>query len=180
MKGREEGKGEKRMGKRWKRGEKGGGERRREREEGRERHRRRARLRHTGQLGRVPAGSPWSPTLHPSICWSIGAQLLFKACEARCQAGDLLMALRGGPSSGRRIVRSPDAVRPLTSCNCGCKVLTAAQKLMGNTATHQDESFIWLKGSCCGRQMTDDIFQMESVAHMRVSGPSRLILSTYQ
>ena len=60
------------------------------------------------------------------------------------------------------IVRSTDALRPLTLCNCDCMIITTA---------------IWLWPDACtpaqrcisSRQLTDNIFEEETIALDHVS-----------
>ena len=59
-----------------------------------------------------------------------------------------------------RIIRSPDALRPLTLCNCDCKLLTTAicRGLQWYTmrCIHPSQRCI------SSRQMTDNIFEIEN------------------
>ena len=61
-----------------------------------------------------------------------------------------------------RIIRSPDALRPLTLCKCECKLLTSAicRGLHWYTmrCIHPSQRFI------SSRQMTDNIFEIETTA----------------
>ena len=61
-----------------------------------------------------------------------------------------------------RIIRSPDALRPLTLCNCDCKLLTSAicRGLLWYTkrCIHPSQRCI------SSRQMTDNIFEIETTA----------------
>ena len=61
-----------------------------------------------------------------------------------------------------RIIRSPDALRPLTLCNCDCKLLTSAicRGLLWYTkrCIHPSQRCI------SSRQMTDKIFEIETTA----------------
>ena len=65
----------------------------------------------------------------------IGAQFLFAAYQATVQAAALSQGFGAGPAvfpkSGEvnaqgLLIRSPGSLRPLTLCNCDCKILTAA------------------------------------------------------
>ena len=66
-----------------------------------------------------------------------------------------------------RIIRSPDALRPLTSCNCDCKLLTSAicRGLHCYTmrCIHPSQRCI------SSRQMTDNIFEIETTALAHVA-----------
>ena len=66
-----------------------------------------------------------------------------------------------------RIVRSPDALRPLTLCNFDCKILTSAicRRLHRYTmrCIHTSQRCI------SSRQMTDNIFEIESTALAHVA-----------
>ena len=77
-----------------------------------------------------------------------------------------------------RIIRSPDALRPLTLCKCECKLLTSAicrglhWYTMG--CIHPSQRFI------SSRQMTDNIFEIEttSLAHVACAPQESSILLT--
>ena len=60
------------------------------------------------------------------------------------------------------IERSPDALRPLTPCNCDCKSITTAIY----TGLHRySMRYIHLAQRCISsRQITDDIFEVEKTA----------------
>ena len=66
-----------------------------------------------------------------------------------------------------RIIRSPDALRPLTLCNCDCELRTSA---IGR-------GFQWYTMRCIhpsqrcvsSRQMTDNIFEIETAALAHVA-----------
>ena len=66
-----------------------------------------------------------------------------------------------------RIIRSPDALRPLTLCNCDCKLLTYAicRALQWYTmrCIHTSQRCI------SSRQMTDNIFELETTALAHVA-----------
>ena len=66
-----------------------------------------------------------------------------------------------------KIIRSPDALRPLTLCNCDCKVLTSAicRGLHWYTllCIHPSQKCI------SSRQMTDNIFEIETTALAHVA-----------
>ena len=66
-----------------------------------------------------------------------------------------------------RIIRSPDALRPLTLCNCDCKRVTSAfcRGLHWYTmqCIHSTQRCI------SSRQMTDNIFQIETTALAHVA-----------
>ena len=73
-----------------------------------------------------------------------------------------------------RIVRSPEALRPLTLCNCDCKILTLAicTGLFWYTmrCIHSSQRCI------SSRQVTDNIFEIETtaLAHLRVHRESNV------
>ena len=66
-----------------------------------------------------------------------------------------------------RIIRSPDALRPLTLCNCDCKLLTSAIcrgfHWYTMRCTHSSQRCI------SSRQMTDNIFEIETTALAHVA-----------
>ena len=65
------------------------------------------------------------------------------------------------------IVRSPDAPRPLTQCNCDCKILTTAicRGLQRYTMRCMDPS----QRCISARHMTDNIFEVETTALAHVA-----------
>ena len=66
-----------------------------------------------------------------------------------------------------RIVRSPGALRPLTLCTCDCKILTTAicRGLHGYTM----RCFHTSQRRISARQMTDNIFEIETAALAHVA-----------
>ena len=76
-----------------------------------------------------------------------------------------------------RIIRSPDALRPLTLCNCDCKLLTSAfcRALHWYTVRciHPSQRCI------SSRHMTDNIFEIETtaLAHVACALPLHLPVS---
>ena len=64
--------------------------------------------------------------------------------------------------NGLLIVRSPDALRPLTLCNCDCKIITTAICF----GLHRYSIWCIHPAQRCvsTRQMTDNIFEMEATA----------------
>ena len=66
-----------------------------------------------------------------------------------------------------RIIRSPDALRPLTLCNCDCKLLTSAicRGLHWYTMRFMHRS----QRCISSRQMTDNIFEIETTALAHVA-----------
>ena len=72
-----------------------------------------------------------------------------------------------GIDDNGRIIRSPDALRPLTLCNCDCKLLTSAicRGLHWYTmrCIHPSQRCI------SSRQMTDNIFEIETTALAHVA-----------
>ena len=79
----------------------------------------------------------------------------------------LIVLLKVGPFIPRtsdiddigRIIRSPDAICPLILCNCDCKRFTSAMRGIHNTS----QRFI------SSRQMTDNMFEIESTALAHVA-----------
>ena len=65
-----------------------------------------------------------------------------------------------------RIIRSPDALRPLTLCNCDCKLLTSAICRGFHRYTMR---CIHSQRCISSRKMTDNIFEIESTAVARVA-----------
>ena len=70
-----------------------------------------------------------------------------------------------------RIIRSPDALRPLTLCNCDCKLLTSAicRGLHWYTLRCIDPS----QRCISSRQMTDNIFEIDTTALVHVACASQ-------
>ena len=109
-------------------------------------------------------------------CVSIGGTI-FQAREEgprRHQHEDILRYVQQAPDDTNwtidqaefddngRIIRSPDALRPLTLCNCDCKLITSAicRGLHWYTmrCIHPSQRCI------SSRQMTDNIFEIETTA----------------
>ena len=69
------------------------------------------------------------------------------------------------------IVRSPDALRPLTSCNCDCKIITT-EICFG---LHGCSTWCIHPAPRCvsTRQMSDDIFEVETTALAHVACVTR-------
>ena len=78
-----------------------------------------------------------------------------------------------------RIVRSREALRPLTLCNCDCKILTAAIR----------RDLHWYTMGCIhpsqrcisSRQMNDNIFEIETtaIAHVACARESGILLTDF-
>ena len=66
----------------------------------------------------------------------LGSKFLFRACQAELEGSTIpdcfaesrtVFILKTFDTDDLgRIIRSPDALRPLTLCNCDCKLLTSA------------------------------------------------------
>ena len=61
-----------------------------------------------------------------------------------------------------RIIRSPEALRPLTLCNCDCKLLTTA--LCRGLHWYTMRCIHTSQRCITSRQMTDNIFEIETTA----------------
>ena len=64
--------------------------------------------------------------------------------------------------SNGRIVKSPGALRPLTLCNCDCKILTTA--ICRGLHWYTMRCFHTSQRRISARQMTDNIFEIETAA----------------
>ena len=75
-------------------------------------------------------------------------------------------------------MRSPDALRPLTLCNCDCKILTTA--ICRGFQWHTMRCIHPSQRCISSRQMTDNIFEVETtaVAHVACSPQESGILQT--
>ena len=67
-----------------------------------------------------------------------------------------------------RIIRSPDALRPLTLCNCDCKLLTSA--ICRGLHWYTMRCIHPSQRCTSSRQMTDNIFEIETTALAHVAG----------
>ena len=107
---------------------------------------------------------------------NLGSQFLFNAYRALLEGGTVhdhfaesrtVLSPRLDIHDIGRIIRSPDALRPLTLCNCDCKVLTSAicRGLRWYTirCIHTSQRCI------SSRQMTDNIFEIETTAQAHVA-----------
>ena len=107
----------------------------------------------------------------------LGSQFLFNAFRALVEGGAIpdhfaenrtvsIPKISVIDDSGR-IIRSPDALRPLTLCNCDCKLLTSAicRGLHWYTmrCIHPSQRCIF------SRQTTDNIFEIETTALAHVA-----------
>ena len=102
----------------------------------------------------------------------MGSQVLFTAYKHVLEGGAILARYAESrtvfiPKSfdvdnNGRIVRSPEALRPLTVCNCDCKILTTAICRGPQWYTMR---CIHLSQRCVSsRQMTDNVFEIETTA----------------
>ena len=102
----------------------------------------------------------WST--HTTMCWRV---VLFLRSLLKVE----LSLLPSSPTSTtmEEFVRSPEALRPLTLCNCDCKILTLAicRGLQWYTkrCIHPSHRCI------SSRQMTDNIFENETTALAHVA-----------
>ena len=107
----------------------------------------------------------------------LGSQFLFDTYRALleggavpdhfAESGTVFIPKTSDIDDNGRIIRSPDALRPLTLCNCDCKLITSAicRGLHWYTmrCIHPSQRCI------STRQMTDNIFEMESTALAHVA-----------
>ena len=120
-----------------------------------------------------PDGTPYGACR----CAGLGSQFLFDACRALLEGGavpdcfaesrTVFIPKTSDIDDNGRIIRSPDALRPLTLCNCDCKLLTSAicRGLHWYTmrCIHPSQRCI------SSRQMTDNIFEIETTALAHVA-----------
>ena len=108
---------------------------------------------------------------------NLGSQFLFNAYRALVAGGavpdhyaesrTVFIPKTSDIDDNGRIIRSPDALRPLTLCNCDCKLLTSAIC----------RGFHWYTMRCIhpsqrcisSRQTTDNIFEIETTALAHVA-----------
>ena len=99
----------------------------------------------------------------------LGSQFLFNACKHVLEDGAILVQF--GESSevdnNGRIVRSPDALRPLTLCDCDCKILTTA--ICRGLQSYTIRSIHPSQRCISSRQMTDNISEVETTALAHVA-----------
>ena len=107
----------------------------------------------------------WAPSSFStlmSVCWK---EVLFLIVLPKCRT--VFIPKTSDIVDNGRIIRSPDALRPLTLCNCDCKLLTSAicQGLRWYTirCIHPSQRCI------SSRQMTDNIFEIETTALAHVA-----------
>ena len=114
----------------------------------------------------------------------VGSQVLFNACKHVLEGGvipvlfaesrTVFIPKSSDVDNNGRIVRSPEALRPLTLCNCDCKILTTAicRGLHWYTmrCIHPSQRCI------SSRLMTDNIFEIETTALVHVACAPRRIL----
>ena len=107
----------------------------------------------------------------------LGSQVLFNAYKHVLEGGTIpalfaesrtvFIPKSSDVDNNGRILRSPEALRPLTLCNCDCKILTAALC----------RGFHWYTMRCIhpsqrcisSRQMTDNIFEIGTTALAHVA-----------
>ena len=103
----------------------------------------------------------------------IGAKFLFAAYQSTVQAAALPPQGFGAcrtvfiPESGEvnaqgLLIRSPGSLRPLTLCNCDCKILTAA--MCSGLRRYSVECIHPSQRCVTQRIMTDNIFEIETAA----------------
>ena len=117
------------------------------------------------------------PTASYRCAGGLGSKFLFHACQAVLEGRSIPTCFAESrtvftPKTSDiddlgRIIRSPDALRPLTLCNCDCKFLTSpiCRGLHWYTmrCIHPSQRCI------STRQMTDNIFEIETTALAHVA-----------
>ena len=111
------------------------------------------------------------------MCQGIGLQFLYNADKFLLKGGTVLEHVAESrtvfiPESSDtdyngRIIRSPDALRPLTLCICDCKLIISAICL----GLHQYTMRCLHPSQRCvsSRQMADNIFEIETTALAHVA-----------
>ena len=107
----------------------------------------------------------------------LGSQVLFNAYKHVLEGGTIpALFVESGtvfiPTSSDihnngRIVRSPEALRPLTLCNCDCKILTTA--ICRGLHCYTTQCIHPSQRCISARQMTDNIFEIETTALAHVA-----------
>ena len=114
-----------------------------------------------------------------SVPGGLGSQFLFNAYKYLLKGGTVpehfaesrtvFIPKTSNIDDNGRTIRSPDALRPLTLCNCDCKLLTSAIC----------RGFHWYTMRCIhpsqrcvsSRQMADNIFEIETTALTHACAP---------
>ena len=112
---------------------------------------------------------------------ALGSQVLFNAYTPVLEGGTIPALLAESrtlfiPKSSEvdnngRIVRSPESLRPLTWCNCDCKILTTA--ICGSLRWYTMRCIHPSQRCISSRLMTDDIFEIETTALAHIACASR-------
>ena len=107
----------------------------------------------------------------------LGSQFLFNAYQSQLEGGTVpehfaesrtvLIPKTCDIDDQGRIIRSPHALRPLTLCKCDCKLLTSA--ICRGLYWYTMRSIHLSRRCISSRQMTDNIFEIETTALARVA-----------
>ena len=112
----------------------------------------------------------------------LGSKFLFRACkpvlegstipDCFAESRTVFIPKTSDTDDLGRIIRSPDALRPLTLCNCDCKLLTSdtcrGLQWYAMQCIHTSQRCI------SSRQMTDNIFEIETTALAHVACSARI------
>ena len=107
----------------------------------------------------------------------LGSQFLFNACKHVLEGGTIpalfaenrtvFLPKYSDVDNNGRIVKSPGALRTLTLCNCDCKILTTA--ICRILQWYNMRCFHPSQRRISARQMTDNIFEIETTALAHVA-----------
>ena len=124
----------------------------------------------------APGPDAISYSLH-RCAGGLGSQFLFNAYKHILEGGSIpalfaesrtvFIPKSSDVDKNGRNVRSPEAVRPLTLCNCDCKILTTA--ICRGLQRYTMRCFHPSQRCISARQMTDNIFEIETTALAHVA-----------
>ena len=119
--------------------------------------------------------------------WGLGSKFLFKAYKYLLEGGavpdhvaesrTVFIFKTSDIDDNGRIFRSPDALRPLTLCNCDCTLLTSA---MCRGLHWYTTRYIHPSQRCISSRQTDNIFEIETttLAHVACAPQESGVLLT--
>ena len=132
----------------------------------------------------IRSRSRWVPHCLCRCAAGLGSQFLYNAYKHVIEGGPVpaqfaasrtvLIPKSSDVDNNGLIVRSPDALRPLTPCNCDCKILTTA--ICGGLLWYTMRCIHPSQRCISARQMTDNIFEVETtaLAHLRAHHTNRV------
>ena len=100
----------------------------------------------------------------------LGSQFLFNAYRSLLEDGTVpehIISKTSDIDDNGRIIRSPDALRPLTLCNCDCKLFTS--DICRGLHWHTMRCINTSQRCISSRHMTNNIFEIETTALAHVA-----------